>query len=1048
MPVTVAELMVLIGADTSRLEYGLNRTEDLLKQTGRETEAAVQGLRNLESVGRDIERLGQRLTWGITMPVAGLATAAIKANVELDSLKRGLDLMTGSADKSTRILNAMKDIAKDPGMGFHELLRAYVNLNAAGMESEMAIRTVREFGNAIAAVGRGKNDMEGVERALTKMMSSQRVYAREINQIAIRVPQIRAFLKDAFGTDRAKEIAEFGLTGEEFIGRLIEVMEKSPRAISGIRNDIENFQDSMQRALSTLGDSLAPGLGRFLNWLGPALENAADWFARLPQPVRDFSIATVALLAAIGPAIWIFGTLIRSLLDIKEGIGAILMLKEAWMAYWAAKTAAINAATAATVANTVATNANTAANAVNAAGMGVGGGFSGWPAGTGAWAAGGATAAKWGTGAALGTGLAGLGAGFGARAALGAGAAAIPAALPAGATTAAAAGAIGLSTAALGAVVGAILIAIMAAIALKIGQKDLAPMVDRWFDENQHKEFGSQEAAGRFSRKADEYAASDLRSRPSLRGAAQRMMRQYGWTEERAWEEIERVRSQNDAGSFDQATSRYGPLVKKKSASELERERRDWQAAEAQEFQARMSIGRAGVARLPDSSRPMAEARTLIPMLRQRMQELLQQAAEIQPQIKDNAEMARRYWTLQQEASGMQLDIDQLWQRSVEQQKQNWDKMVEHAAKRREHQLSMREMSARAMIGEAPEGYRAAYEFGGMAPIIQQRMSNAYRTAQQLSSQKMTPEIEQRIWDLERQYWDGALEIRRLRMAAVQEERERVKRAEREAERVTEQQHGLLMDIAQMAVRHAPEGFQIATSVQRVVPLLRQEQNRILAAMRGQDRQSAEYWENARQVVQIESRIQDYQNDAVKERKQALDKANREAVRQRREQRDILDMEARLIESRFKNNPFLSPQQAARAMMPALIQQYREMMMPVQGETYREQLERNIDAERVRGQILEGAGFGRKGGWKRTLGGGMMFTGDIGLAKGVMSELDKIAAEAQEAAAAASGGNTIIYQTLLDPRASLEQQHREFEKQWEHYEKMITQPIGRVPGFE
>lgn len=255
------------------------------------------------------------------------------------------------------------------------------------------------------------------------------------------------------------------------------------------------------------------------------------------------------------------------------------------------------------------------------------------------------------------------------------------------------------------------------------------------------------------------------------------------------------------------------------------------------------------------------------------------------------------------------------------------------------------------------------------------------------------------------------------------------------------------MDIANMAVRHAPEGFQAETAVNRVVPQLRSQQNEILAEMRTQSRETPEYWQNAREVVQIEARIQDYQNEVIKERGQKMKEANEKAKRDRRELRDVLDMESRLIEERIKNNPFLSPQQAQRAMVPALLNQYREMMVAQPGETYRERLERMTDAERVRGNILEGAGFGRKS-WARTLGGGMMFRGDRRFAAQVLGQLDQAAAEAEQMSKQAAAGRPVVFQTVLDPNATVAKQKAEFEKQWDQYEKLITQPIGRIPGME
>src|SRR5215210_433175 len=103
----------------------------------------------------------------VGMGVAGAAAGAfgilaIKAAGNMQSLRMGLDAVSGSSEESEKQLVRLREVAKLPGLGFQEAIQGSVNLQAAGLSANTAERALKSFGNALATVGKGKAELSGV----------------------------------------------------------------------------------------------------------------------------------------------------------------------------------------------------------------------------------------------------------------------------------------------------------------------------------------------------------------------------------------------------------------------------------------------------------------------------------------------------------------------------------------------------------------------------------------------------------------------------------------------------------------------------------------------------------------------------------------------------------------------------------------------------------------------------------------------------------------------------------------------------------------------
>jgi tape measure domain-containing protein len=181
------------------------------------------------------------------------SVTGVQAAMAYDSQVRGLAAYAKNAEELQAQLGRLKEIAKLPGLGLTEVRAGVLNLEAAGLSAQTSERALMAFGNALALVGKGKSELDGVILALGQIASKGAISAEEINQIAERVPQIRQVLVSAFGTASTEAIQKMGLSADVAIGKIIAGLEQLPKATQSALTTFENLQDALEQAFLPIG---------------------------------------------------------------------------------------------------------------------------------------------------------------------------------------------------------------------------------------------------------------------------------------------------------------------------------------------------------------------------------------------------------------------------------------------------------------------------------------------------------------------------------------------------------------------------------------------------------------------------------------------------------------------------------------------------------------------------------------------------------------------------------------------------------------------------
>lgn len=289
--------------------------------------ARVQTLGNsLRSLGQGAASLGFGLTAAISVPLIAIGKSSLDAAVTIDSLKRGLTAIVGSADEAGKQLTRLTEIAKLPGIGFEEAIQGSIRLQAVGFSAADAEKALIQFSNAVALTGGGREELSRITVQLGQLAAKGKVLSQDLRPIIEAAPAVGRALKQAFGTVNADDIAALTTNSREFLDTLTKELERLPRAAAGARNTFENFRDTVFRASAAIGDALIPVLTKLIDFSAPIIIKLAEAFKQLPAPIQTIAVLMGAMTAAAGPLLIGLGLLTTGVGRLAVGLAQLSTL--------------------------------------------------------------------------------------------------------------------------------------------------------------------------------------------------------------------------------------------------------------------------------------------------------------------------------------------------------------------------------------------------------------------------------------------------------------------------------------------------------------------------------------------------------------------------------------------------------------------------------------------------------------------------------------------------------------------------------------------------
>ncbi|WP_316817279.1 tape measure protein [Pedobacter nyackensis] len=324
-------LNYVFGADISAFQNAIKSVQSGLKETGDK----------LKDIGGDLSTY-------VSLPLAALGGAAIKAFGDIQSLKNGLTAVTGSAAETEKQFKRLTELAKLPGLGLQEVTKGSINLQVIGFTAEKAEKSIRAFGNAVATVGGGREQFERATYGLAQLANTDFPLGEDLNIIKDAIPQVTPLLKEAFGSARSDELKEMGVSSAQVVDAIVNGLSKLPPVAGGVNAAFENLKDGVFTNLaevgeiinknldiSALSDKIVDGISSITNWfknLSLEVQKATLIFAGLAIVIPPILVGLGALMSTVLPALIAgFAALISPIgLVVVAIAGAAVMIVKNW----------------------------------------------------------------------------------------------------------------------------------------------------------------------------------------------------------------------------------------------------------------------------------------------------------------------------------------------------------------------------------------------------------------------------------------------------------------------------------------------------------------------------------------------------------------------------------------------------------------------------------------------------------------------------------------------------------------------------------------------
>lgn len=298
MSFTIGTVKIRVGADTKELANDFSKAQRIMQRSA-----------------DGFKQIGSNLSTSISLPIAALGVASLKTFGDLDSLKKGLIAVMGSADAANNEFTKLREVAKLPGLGLEEAAKGSVALQSAGFSAEQARQSLSAFGNALATVGKGKNELNLVVLALTQLQNKTSGFGQDLRQLVEQLPQLRGALTNIFGTSDSEAIAKLGVTGQQVVEKLTAEFGKLPQVTGGLKNAFENASDSIKISLAKIGESVNTNLAieGLLNSISSKITGLIDAFGELSPTAQKSILIVAGLAAALGPTLFVIGSVQSSI---------------------------------------------------------------------------------------------------------------------------------------------------------------------------------------------------------------------------------------------------------------------------------------------------------------------------------------------------------------------------------------------------------------------------------------------------------------------------------------------------------------------------------------------------------------------------------------------------------------------------------------------------------------------------------------------------------------------------------------------------------------
>ncbi|SNS43763.1 tape measure domain-containing protein [Micrococcales bacterium KH10] len=259
---------------------------------------------------------------GVLMTAGGAVTAmgaaALKTGIDYNTLQQSsraaLTTMLGGLEQANAQMDALDDFARTSPFAKQVFIQAQQQMLAFGIEAHKVIPYLDAIQEAMAAAGKGNVEIAGVAEILSKISSSAKITAEDLNQLGNYGVDAAQVIGDKMGVTAGEiraQISAGALDAKTALDLLTEGMKENfDGAADGLKNTFTGAMDRVKGAWRDLSSELAePLVGKEGGgFLVDAANGAADMMRTFQRANPVVKATTVGVIGLAGAAALMSGT--------------------------------------------------------------------------------------------------------------------------------------------------------------------------------------------------------------------------------------------------------------------------------------------------------------------------------------------------------------------------------------------------------------------------------------------------------------------------------------------------------------------------------------------------------------------------------------------------------------------------------------------------------------------------------------------------------------------------------------------------------------------
>ncbi len=300
----LGDLIVRVGADTREFNRELGKIQRKIRETS-----------------DNIMDMGKAMSMGVTLPIAGLGAAAVKAAADLETMETQFISLTGGAQQAAAMVDQLNQFAAATPFQIEEIAGAARQLLAAGTDISQVNEQLQFLGDIAATSGAS---IEEITAIFAKVQAKGKVELENLNQLAERGIPIFKALSDATGLPADKlgagavSVQQFNDVLRGFAqegGFAAGAMERLSQTAAG---KFSTAMDNLKQAGAEIGRVLLPYVTAAID----KVTELAGKFMNLDEGTQKTIVAIAGIAAAIGPAIMAFAAYSKAMAGIQVAMAA------------------------------------------------------------------------------------------------------------------------------------------------------------------------------------------------------------------------------------------------------------------------------------------------------------------------------------------------------------------------------------------------------------------------------------------------------------------------------------------------------------------------------------------------------------------------------------------------------------------------------------------------------------------------------------------------------------------------------------------------------